>query len=181
MARNPDKSKPIPLIALLLAWLVPGAGHAYLGRTRRAVIIFLTVSATFWAGVAMGGVMTVDHQAERWWFIAEMFTGVHGLIGWHRAQRVYDKVPIDRELEMSSSAEADPSLHQQMLIDAAMQAKGVVLVHPTDTVARAYAGVAGLLNLLCIFDATMLALMGIAGEPVAEGVARREPQPREAP
>ena len=27
------------------------------------------------------------------------------------------------------------------------------------------AGVAGLLNLLCIFDATMLAAMGVRGEP----------------
>mgnify|MGYP000853354412 CR=1 FL=1 len=36
-----------------------------------------------------------------------------------------------------------------------------------DNVARAYAGIAGLLNLLCIFDATILALMGRFGEPVA--------------
>ena len=35
---------------------------------------------------------------------------------------------------------------------------------PMDSVARAYSGTAGLLNLMCIFDAAILALMGRTGE-----------------
>ena len=65
MAKEKKKSRPIPLVALIVAWLIPGAGHVYLGRTVRGIIIFLTISATFWTGVALGGVMTVDYRGER--------------------------------------------------------------------------------------------------------------------
>jgi hypothetical protein len=36
---------------------------------------------------------------------------------------------------------------------------------PTLNVARPYAGIAGMLNLLCIMDAVVLAFMGVYGEP----------------
>ena len=69
--------KPIKaLLAFALAWLVPGAGHAFVGRPWRGLIIFLAIGATFWGGVAMGGVMTVDQKEQKWWFAAEMLTGV---------------------------------------------------------------------------------------------------------
>ncbi|MCY2931450.1 MAG: hypothetical protein NTV86_18565 [Planctomycetota bacterium] len=133
---------------MLLAWLVPGAGHVYTGRMARGIIIFLVIGATFWAGVAMGGVKTVDHQAERYWFYAQMVTGVHGLAGWQRQR--YAQAAIDKD-PMKYANPASPD--------------NLALVAPVDTVARAYSGVAGLLNLLCIFDATILALMGSSGEP----------------
>ena len=152
MAKQKKKSAPLPFVALVLAYLVPGAGHAYLGRVRRGIIIFVTITALFWSGVAIGGVMTVDSQRERWWFIAEVFTGVHGLVGWHRQRQLYDGL---RNVEGES-------------LDEKLQNAGVALVAPAEGVARAYAGVAGLLNLMCIFDALMLSLMGVAGEPTGQ-------------
>ena len=167
MPSKPGKTRPIPLVAMLLAWLVPGAGHAYLGRTRRAIIIFVTVSATFWGGIALGGVMTVDYQNERWWFLAEMLTGVHGLVSWHRSQRVHQSILGEPELSWRYPVPqgTDRGVYEQVLQDGALARRGLALVAPMDTVARAYAGVAGLLNLLCIFDVTLLALMGVTGEP----------------
>ena len=50
----------------------------------------------------------------------------------------------------------------------------MALVTPAETAARTYSGVAGLLNLACVFDAVMLSLMGVAGEPKAE--AKKKPQ-----
>jgi hypothetical protein len=38
---------------------------------------------------------------------------------------------------------------------------------PAAGVARAYTGIAGMMNLLCIFDVLMLGLMGVWGEPPA--------------
>ena len=50
-----------------------------------------------------------------------------------------------------------------------------MLVYPTDVVARAYAGIAGMLNLLCIFDAVVLAMLGHFGEQTGkEGKPRKE-------
>ncbi len=162
MAEKVRKIQPLPFLALLLAWLIPGAGHAYIGRVRRGIIIFITIGATFWAGIAMGGVMTVDSVKERWWFIAEMFTGVHGLVSWQRTNWVYEKVMDDDEI---SSAVVDGDPRTNVLIDKKLQQEGIALVSPMETIARAYAGVAGLLNLMCIFDAVLLSLMGVSGEP----------------
>ena len=44
-----------PNLALLLAWLVPGAGHLLLGRKRRAVIFFILVLAMATIGCQLDG------------------------------------------------------------------------------------------------------------------------------
>jgi hypothetical protein len=40
--------------ACLLAWLLPGAGHLYLGRTRKGLVLLLAVGLLFVLGVALG-------------------------------------------------------------------------------------------------------------------------------
>ena len=183
MAKQTKLHSGTALIVLVLAWLIPGAGHVYIGKTVRGIIIFLTVGVTFWAGVAAGGVMTVDKRAEHWWFVAEMFTGVHGLVGWHRSASEYRAVDAivsaDTDYQAQVRALAGryrgrvPSrklaeLHQEYAARE-LEKKGVSLVMPAETIARAYAGVAGLLNVLCVFDAVMLALIGVVGETVSAG------------
>ena len=42
-------------VAMILAWLVPGLGHFYLGRRRTAVAFALIVAATFLAGLSFQG------------------------------------------------------------------------------------------------------------------------------
>ncbi len=186
MPKQTIKNKVVPLVATFLAWLVPGAGHVYLGKVRRGVILFVTISATFWAGIAVGGVMTLDPQNERWWFVAQMFTGVHGLVGWRRQDAAHEaylaelrddskfrsetEMLRDELLSVRSGARRRMLLerlaaHRRVYLDAYQARDGVALVAPGDTIARAYAGVAGLLNLICVFDAMMLALMGKVGEP----------------
>ena len=44
-----------PVVTVLLAWLLPGAGHYWLGRKNRGVIVFATVLLCFLVGVAMNG------------------------------------------------------------------------------------------------------------------------------
>ncbi len=168
MAEKTSKSHTVPIIALVLSWLLPGAGHVYLGRFTRGVIIFVTISATFWAGIAMGGVMTVDNEQERWWFIAEMFSGVYGLVAWQNQQRVMKRLIADDEIGPRRRPGSAEAMVRQSRIDRKLAEQKLALVAPTATVARAYAGVAGLLNLMCIFDAVMLSLMGMTGEKKRE-------------
>jgi hypothetical protein len=132
----------------------------YVGRLTRGLIIFVTISATFWAGVAMGGVMTVDSERQRWWFAAEMLSGVHGIVGWQRHRYVMRRL-ADEHTEIRSAEGAA----RQTLVDEALAKERLALVAPTASVARAYAGVAGFLNLMCMFDAMMISMMGIKGEP----------------
>ncbi|MEO8480974.1 MAG: DUF6677 family protein [Acidobacteriota bacterium] len=39
----------------LVAWLVPGAAHFWLGQTRKAIIFFVMLSGMFAVGLAFGG------------------------------------------------------------------------------------------------------------------------------
>ena len=156
--------RPNFLLAAALAWLIPGAGHVYLGRAKRGIIIFITIGATFWAGVAMGGVLTCDARYERWWFAAEMLGGVHGAVGWARQNRVYAET--DRQVGSAPVGRTIRPDEHRMMVDDILSQRGVTLVYPVDIAARAYAGIAGLLNLLCVFDAATLAMMGVTGEPI---------------
>jgi len=158
------ESRPIALLALLLAWLVPGAGHLYLGKRTRGIVIFLVIAATFWSGVMIGGVMTVDYHNQRWWFAAEMLTGVHGLVGWYRQRAVYRRLADDSEVGFAAGLSGIERARWNYRVDRKLAADGIALAYPTNTVARAYAGVAGLLNLMCMFDAVMLSLLGFTGE-----------------
>lgn len=169
MARQDKSTRRFWILAALLAWLVPGAGHVYLGRMRRGAILFLAIAATFWGGAAMGGVMTVDSRYDRWWFYAQSLSGVHGLAGWWRQEQVYRDVARRLGKEQILPAPDGRPTDEQMRVDAALREKGVVLANPTEGVARAYSGVAGLLNLLCVFDAALLAMMGRRGEPSRPG------------
>jgi hypothetical protein len=158
-----EQSSPNPVLAVLLACTIPGAGHFYLGRAKRGIIMFLTITALFWSGVGVGGVLTVDPQKERWWFAAQMLTGINGVVAWQRQTKAYQTL-----------AKAGGDSLEDRTVTA-----GIALVGPAETVARAYSGVAGLLNLMCIFDALMLSVMGAPGEPQPQddkpkGLAKKE-------
>ncbi len=179
MATAIKQSRPLPYLAAILAWLIPGLGHIYIGQRVRGIIILVTIGATFWTGVAFGGVMTVDYQNQRWWFAAEMCTGIHGLVGWYRQDAKYkelwDDLLKDEDFQRqreSYQGQSNPLLLRQIYMDKIMQARGVALVAPTETIARAYAGVAGLLNVMCIFDALILSVMALGRD--AHGSRKHE-------
>ncbi len=43
-----------PAMAAFLAWLIPGLGHLYQGRTAKAVLFFLCIMGTFVYGLSLG-------------------------------------------------------------------------------------------------------------------------------
>jgi hypothetical protein len=50
--------------ALAAGWLVPGAGHAVLGRMRRAVLFFVLVAGSFGLGLAHDGRLALYSPRE---------------------------------------------------------------------------------------------------------------------
>ncbi len=65
-------------IAGVLAFLVPGLGHWYLGETRRAVAICVGVFGLFFGGLMVGGIDAVDSGqffANKAREVAARFTG----------------------------------------------------------------------------------------------------------
>jgi TM2 domain-containing membrane protein YozV len=74
MAEDNKQFEVVP--AMVLNWLVPGAGHWYLGDRVRAVIYFISITLTFWIGILIGGAQsTVNIQTNTAWFFAQIFTG----------------------------------------------------------------------------------------------------------
>ena len=116
-------------LAGFLAWLIPGLGHIYLGYRGRGLVFLVTISATFWSGVAIGGVRsTVDPQERKLWFMAQLCTGGNTLSAWALNQRItLGHARAGEPTQQSHWMQADVGVH--------------------------YTGVAGLLNLLIILDA----------------------------
>ncbi|MGC2660589.1 MAG: DUF6677 family protein [Bryobacteraceae bacterium] len=53
-----------PYLIVLLAWLIPGAGHLLLGRRGRGAIVLSTVLLTFLVGLLMHGPMFQPHGGD---------------------------------------------------------------------------------------------------------------------
>lgn len=116
-------------VAGLLTWILPGLGHFYLGDRGRGLVLLVAVSATFWTGVAVGGVRaTIDPQGHKLWFTAQLCTGGNTLAAFALRQQVERHRTED---------ETSASTNYWLSTD--------IGVH--------YTGVAGLLNILVILDA----------------------------
>lgn len=75
-SRDQTKNRPNPALVGLAAWAVPGLGHWLLGERTRAVILLVTIMATYWVGVLIGGVRyTADPHVVTLWFVAELGVG----------------------------------------------------------------------------------------------------------
>ena len=111
----------------LLSWFLPGLGHVFVGQRNRGLIIMMTVAATFWGGIAVGGVrITVDSQRKKLWFFAQICAGAHAVVAHVAGQR--SRVGTTED---------------QLVVDRWQSVEiGVV-----------YTGVAGLLSVLVILDA----------------------------
>ena len=127
---NEKSISPVRMpIAGLLAWLVPGLGHIYLGLRGRGAVCLVTITATFWTGVAIGGVRgTVDPKERKLWFIAQLCSAVNTVAAYGlNRSNAHDLAREGKTAPVAHWASADVGVH--------------------------YTGVAGLLNLLVIFDA----------------------------
>jgi len=132
-------------LAGFLAWLVPGLGHIYLGYRARGLIFLVTITATFWSGVAIGGVAgTVNRHQRRLWFVAQIGAGGQTLAAAALTDRVLPTLPLARKSDrrLDNQMRRSDDLTNRYLGDWSAAEVGV---H--------YTGVAGLLNLLVIIDA----------------------------
>jgi hypothetical protein len=62
-----------PVMALVLGWVIPGAGHAYMGRWGKAALFFVLIVGLLVAGFALGNGTNVS--MSEWWFAAQLGSG----------------------------------------------------------------------------------------------------------
>jgi len=164
------------LQAGLLAWLIPGAGHWYLRRPVRAVILFLTIHGLFWTGVAVGGVFTVNPRQEAWWCRAQLGTGASGLFSYFRQMIEHRRFEQEAISELGRHDASSAAIKDR--VNMAIAKEKLALVSPTRDPAYVFSGVAGMLNIMCVFDVIILSLMGQLGEGPARRRGRREQRER---
>lgn len=70
----PSKRR-IPEVAAVLAWLVPGLGHFYLGYRVKAVILLCAVLAAFVIGIVLADFEAISILEHKYAFFAQIGTG----------------------------------------------------------------------------------------------------------
>ena len=74
MSRRLDQQITFYITVALAGWLVPGAGY-YLQKDKlRAVIIGITIIATFATGIYVGSIYVINPTDAKLWYIAQMMT-----------------------------------------------------------------------------------------------------------
>lgn len=112
----------------ILAWILPGAGHFYLGNRGLAWTFLISISLAYGFGLLVGGLKTsIDPQTNVWLFLAELPLGLYTTVGF---------------LIANALPAVDPN-----------QPSALVSYYPESDIAQIYLAVAGLLNLIVIFDA----------------------------
>ena len=72
IARSREDRIPPLIFVALLSWLVPGAGYFWLKERKRAIIIFTTITVTFWLGIYIGSIGVIDPVLARPWYVAQI-------------------------------------------------------------------------------------------------------------
>ncbi len=119
---------PSAPIAAILAWVLPGLGHWWIGERVRGLIFFVVLMVTFWGGIAVAGASTaVTAKGNGAWIAAQLCMGPQTFAA----------------LELGNREVRNAKAREQVLYRAPW---------PSSNIGVVYAGVAGLLNLLVIID-----------------------------
>lgn len=137
----------------ILAWILPGLGHWYLGHRGLALVFFFAITLPYLTGVAIGGIKnSINPYANRWLFLAEMGAGGYTTAFFIMNQRMTD---------IPAHALADAARLNRFPDELVRKN---ISFYPENDVSQIYLAVAGLLNVLAVFDVLSRSLTG--GRPV---------------
>lgn len=60
----PGERSSLPMFALLLGWLIPGAGHLLLGKWVRALLLFIAILGMYLIGLGLVGKIYTPNTGE---------------------------------------------------------------------------------------------------------------------
>jgi len=159
-----DPSQPAidlkePVLAAFLAWLVPGLGHLYQRRWAKAGLFFVCIMTTFVYGLYLGGsselgwgrtvYFSLRQEDRRLPFFCQVGVGLPSLPALVQANRVRGgKAPLFKgfmappRINPGDGPADQPTLHQLHR-----------QLHRYFELGTVYTMIAGLLNILAIYDA----------------------------
>jgi hypothetical protein len=168
-----------PRLAAFLAWLVPGLGHIYQGRTGKGVLFFVCIVGTFIYGLYIGegrvvyastaNVFSRQFLHERWQYVCQVGVGLPALPALVQRQRMKDdgaplfgdgldnkfmrppyRQPPDGSGVFRSQDQSNP---KQTVQHSDELAKWNYDLGEAFEIGTVFTVIAGLLNILAIFDA----------------------------
>jgi hypothetical protein len=90
---TPGRSSNLnPVLALVLGWILPGAGHAYSGRWGKAVLFFVAINGLLVGGMVLGGGTVIQKSL---WLAAQSWAGGPVLALWPISHYYSTLHPID--------------------------------------------------------------------------------------
>ncbi len=174
-----------PILAALLAWLVPGLGHWYQGRRAKAVLFFVCILGLFSYGVVLGGGYRTDQGGNkrflgygravylsmhgddmRLYYLSQIGVGLPAFPALYQAYRMahheavrwggFMAPPRPAEVGLDDPNKDQPTAHELYYS-----------LNRDFELATIFTAVAGLLNVLVIYDA-------LAGPVVMPPPAKKE-------
>lgn len=164
-----------PRLAAFLSWLVPGLGHIYQGRTGKGILFFVCIVGTFYYGLYIGGgrvvyastapVFSMQFLHDRWQYVCQVGAGLPALPALVQRERIREhKGPLfGWDNFMRPPYEFPPPGESFQSKD--MSDPSHVVQHPDELakwnyelgdyfeIGTVFTVIAGLLNILAIYDA----------------------------
>jgi hypothetical protein len=161
-----------PGLAALLAWLWPGAGHLYQGRTAKGILFMVCILGTYFYGFAIGQghVVYASWRAEDWRlpYVCQVGVGLPALPAMVQAWLVKQGKPPLLGSDIMTPPDVDPNWGPERKPDTL--SRWHQQAGKNFELGTLFTMVAGLLNILAIYDA-------FAGPvPPAPDEKRRRPE-----
>ncbi|QDV41359.1 hypothetical protein Enr13x_11970 [Stieleria neptunia] len=169
-------------LAAFLAWLVPGAGHFYQGRHTKGSLYLVCILTTWMLGFALGGghVVYASWQPgdRRWHYILQAGVGaaaLPALIQGNHMRKMTDKGTTSRSYEPKWGGFMAPP-HRPVIEDRTDEVSAWYATYGAGyEMGTWYTMIAGLLNILVIYDAYAGPLaVPISGRKKKDGEADSE-------
>jgi TM2 domain-containing membrane protein YozV len=135
-----------PLIAAVLAWLIPGMGHIYQGRRAKGLLFMICLLGTFFYGLFLSDGRAVyaswqDNDTKRYPYLCQLGVGLPALPALVQTYLVRDgKAPLLGGVMAPPATPAELSDWYKIL-------------NRYFELGTVYTMIAGLLNILAIYDA----------------------------
>jgi hypothetical protein len=123
-----------PWVAGVLAFLIPGAGHFYQGRTFKGLVYSVCILGTFTCGMVLGAGQVVhfrwDAQVRSWGYLAQVWVGLPALPALIQSRRTDPLADTQTSLDAPITDEFQGSLLGDGTEVGSLQ--GTIELEPTD-------------------------------------------------
>lgn len=151
-----------PTLAAVLAWLLPGLGHLYQGRTGKAILFFVCIMGTFVYGLYLGGNSRVGwgrvvyfsftKEDQRLPFLCQIGIGLPAMPAVIQASRVRSGKTVLFDGFMAPPRGTNDPVVDGRPMQPTLDELNKDLDHYFE-LGTVYTMIAGLLNVLAVYDA----------------------------